>query len=205
MADGESEVQCPCCGLHYESSRPKAFPERRVPLDPRRGVCWDCVNHPGDGPEATFARGRHHGRMLRRAYEAAREQAAEARRERVEMQRELNMRPVQTVVRVENLDEIVVESAHCEREDAYRRRDVAMGALSDVRLLHHKQRDDKVRCSCGTRYEQCDMAQIADRWDGIELWEMSQAGRAYRGQRHYLQRDHPALKDPHYFGDVYGA
>ena len=73
------------------------------------------------------------------------------------------------------------------------------------RLFHHKKTDATSQCLCGKSYEKCDMAQIADRWDGVEWWEQSQSGQAYRGQRHYLRRDHPALQDRNYFRDVYGA
>jgi len=205
MTSAPDEVQCPCCQLFYPRRNPDRFAARTVAIDPRTGVCWDCDNHQGESDAVIFARKRHHGSMLRREYAELRKQLAAARQEVVEMERELAMRPTQVRVRVENLDKIIVDEAKKEQDDAYRRRDVAMGALSDVRLLHHKRRDDKTRCECGALYAKCEMAQIVDRWEGVVLWEQSQAGRAYRGERHALRRDHPALTDRTYIEDVYGA
>lgn len=199
-----NEVQCPCCGLFYARRNPKAFPSRTIALDPRSGFCWDCANHQGHGEQVVSARGRHHGKMLRREYQAAREEVVAARQEVEEMRRELAMRPVQTVIRVENLDELIVDTAERERDDAYHRRDVAMGALSDVRRLHRKDKD-KRHCVCGLNYDRCEMAQIVDRWGGVESWELSQSFRAQRGERHYLDREHPALTDKDYFGEFYSS
>lgn len=206
----EDEVQCPCCRIYYGPVEvPVQFgpykSSYRSPLHPRLGVCTDCANHLGDSYAVKKARAQHHFQMLRREYQAGRERVAEANREVRDMEHELAVRPVRTVVRVENLDQIIVDGARQERDDAYRRRDVAMGALSDVRRIHHKNPDSRGKCVCGNVYENCDMAWIADRWEGVLSWEQSQAGRAYRGERHYLERDHPALKDRSYFRDVYGA
>jgi hypothetical protein len=152
-----------------------------------------------------FNRARDHGKMLRRAYLAARDRIHEARTREDEMRRELAMRPLQTIIRVENLDKIIVDVAEQDRDEALRRRDVAMGALSDVRVLHHKDRDNKIRCVCGALYDKCDVARLVDRWEGVLHWERSQAGQAYRGQFHRLFPDHPALTDRDYLNDVYGT
>lgn len=207
MAD---EKQCPCCKIFYGLVEvPGEFGQYksrdRSALHPRLGLCKDCVNHQGDGFAVKKGRSQHHFAMLRREYATSRERVAEAERAVAEMQHELDTRPVRTVVRIENLDKIVVQAALGERDDAYRRRDVAMGALSDIRAVHHKNPNDKERCVCGAIYKKCEMAWIADRWDGVYIWEQAQARNAYRGDRHHLMRDHPALKDRTYFRDVYGA
>ena len=201
--DDSDDVQCPCCRLFYAAQSPPEFPERNSPLS-SLGVCWDCLNHGGDADQVKHARGWEHGRMLKQAYLRKREQVAEALAKVEEMRRELAMRPVQTVIRVENLDRIIVDVAYADRDEAARRRDVAMGALSDVRVLHHRDRDDKTRCSCRLAYDNCAVARIVDRWDGVLRWEKSEAGAAYRGRRHHLLREHPALTDEEYFKAVYG-
>jgi len=202
---GVEEVQCPCCKLVYESKDPPSFPERKAPLHAHAGVCWDCVRHQNlTTDRGKFDRARKHGGMMRREYRRTRERVEAAHAELVEMQRELAMRPVQVVVRVENLDKYVVEHHLNEANEAHRRRDIAMGALSDVRVLHHKNPDDKVRCVCGVRYAQCRVAQLVDRWEGVLTWEQSHAGRAFKGHHHRLDREHPALKDPEYFDKIYG-
>jgi hypothetical protein len=184
---------------------PPAHPDHREPLHHRLGVCWDCVNHQDvETADAKFARGRQHGRLLGREYRAMRDRITELRDELAQAERELAMRPTTVTVRVENLDKIIVDAAHKDRDEAYRSRDVAMGALSDVRLLHHKDPDDKVRCVCGTRYDQCKEAQLVDRWDGVLFWERTHAREAHRGRRHRLDREHPAIKDPQYFDRIYG-
>jgi hypothetical protein len=205
----EDEVQCPCCRLFYRMVTVEQYApykaQEHSPLHPRRGVCRDCLNHQGEGYAVKKARAQHHFAMLRREYATARERMVEARREVRDMEHELAMRPVVTRVRVENLDKIIVDEALKDRDEAYRRRDVAMGALSDIRRIHHKNPDNREHCICGKVYKQCEIAWIADRWDGVLAWERSQAGRAYRGERHYLEYDHPALKDRDYFRDVYGT
>lgn len=200
----QDEEECPCCKIFYER-KPTEYGTYRSAMHPRLGLCADCVHHQGESWAVKKSRAQHHFAMFRREYRSGRERVAEAQREVEEMKRELAMRPVQTVVRVENLSQIIVDEALKDRDEAYRRRDVAMGALSDVRRIHHKQPEDRSRCACGLLYEKCEMARIADRWDGVLYWEQSQAGRAYRGERHYLERDHPALKDRAYFKNVYGA
>lgn len=198
------DVKCPCCRLFYEVEKPASYPGRAVPLDPRSGVCWDCVNHQGDDPRIVDIRNRNHGHMLRREYAAARARQEAALKQVVEMLYELAMRPTQVRVRVENLDQIIVDEALKDRDDAYRKRDVAMGALSDVRMWHHRNPDNKAHCVCGLQYRGCRMAQIADRWDGVEWWEQSQYEHYTSGRRHYLDREHPALRNPRYFDEVYG-
>lgn len=199
----EDEVECPCCNLLYPAKNPSIFPQRVVPLHPAAGVCWDCLNHLGESDKAMKLRPVHHSHMVRREYRAKRREIAELRTQLEESQRELAMRPVQTVVRVENLDQIVVDVAQQQRDAALRYRDVAMGALSDVRMLHHRNRDRRDRCECGKHYENCEMAQIADRWEGVYNWERSEAAAAYRGRRHHLHREHPALTDASWLRDVY--
>lgn len=198
-----NEVQCRCCKLFYERQYPRAYPAKPLALAPQVGVCWGCVHHLGESINMRNVRGREHGKMLRRDYLAERERVAEAEREVVEMRRELAMRPVVKRVEIANLDQVVVDAATRERDQAYHRRDVAMGALSDVRLLHHRRPENRDRCKCGTAYAKCSEAQIVDRWTGVEDWEQSQAGRARRGTRHYLLRDHPGIADGSYFRDRY--
>jgi len=193
----DSEVQCPCCKLFYKRHDPPAFaPRRSIPLDWHSGLCWDCCNHQGDSDTVKSARGKHHGQMLRREYQAAREQITRLRQE-------LEDRPVVVKVRVENLDADTVAAAVVDRDDAYHRRDVAMGALSDLRLSHRKRDDDKSRCLCGRPYAKCDAARVADGFDGLALWEMTQAERAWLGDYSYLRRDHPARLGRGWFADTY--
>jgi hypothetical protein len=191
----DDEVQCPCCRLIYPRHRPSVFAPRAVALHPQRGVCWDCLQHQGDSEAVRGQRGRHHGKMLRREYEHTRELLAAARDD-------LADRPVRIEVRVENLDQEVVGAALEAADDAYRRRDVAMGALSDLRLLHGKRKDDRTRCECGKPYLKCDTASIAESFEGLEMWERSQAERAWLGDFSYLRQDHPARDDRNRLDDA---
>jgi hypothetical protein len=189
------EVQCLCCRLSYPRHQPPVFAPRAVPLHPQRGVCWDCLQHQGDSETVRVQRGRHHGKMLRREYEHTRQQLAAARQD-------LADRPVRIEVRVENLDQEIVGAALEAADDAYRRRDVAMGALSDLRLLHGKRKDDRTRCECGKSYLKCDAAQIVESFEGLAMWERSQAERAWLGEFSYLRHDHPARDDRNRLDDA---
>ncbi|MDR7310081.1 hypothetical protein J2S40_001139 [Nocardioides luteus] len=198
-----NEVQCPCCKLFYQGMHASGGSYR--PALTTSGYCRDCVNHQGDSKEVRKLRAQNHFRMLRLIYPAMRAHIAAAQREvaaadrRTEdARRELEVRPTRVLVRVENLDKLVVAVAHEEREEAYERRDKAMGALSDLRRLHHQDPDNRRRCSCGDLFHRCEVAQIV-KWQSIVSWEEHQVRLSEQGERHFLARDHPALRDKTWF------
>lgn len=192
-----SERQCPCCRLYYQGFRESGEVYR--PALTTMGVCHECSHHTGDGDEVRFHRGRQHGRMLRHAVDAMRAKVTAANQRIIDKERELEARKTRVLVRVENLDKMIVATAHRERDEAVRRRDTAMGALSDVRLLHHQSGDNERRCSCGALYDKCEVAKIVDRWPGVRDWEDYQVRLAEQGERHRLHPNHPALSDPTWF------
>ncbi|MDP9443618.1 MAG: hypothetical protein M3P83_04420 [Actinomycetota bacterium] len=114
------------------------------------------------------------------------------REELARAQQKLLDRPVKVVT--ENLDIGKVRAAYEERDQAYQARDLAFSALSEVRFLH-RERDNR-RCTCGQRYEHCEIAQIVDTFGSLKRWERKQVERWRRGEPHALPRDHPALRDP---------
>jgi hypothetical protein len=164
-------------------------------------VCRDCIPHVGSPERAVGREEQHRLLYVRRCSELtdelamARSERDQAQRARDEALNELASRPSRTLVRVENLDAFVVQTATTERDEAYRKRESALGALSDIRKLHHKSKGSDA-CSCGARYDRCEVARIVDRWEPIKAWEKRQAGRAARGYPHGLDRAHPALGDP---------
>jgi len=90
----------------------------------------------------------------------------------------------------------LIERAREEARLAYEVRDRAMGAMSDLRLRHHRQEKNASQCTCSLRYDARAVAQIVDRFGALKQWEEQQSVRAGDGRRHWLQQDHPALKDP---------
>lgn len=202
-----NEVQCSCCQIFYRGVDEPGQPYRHALS--KSGYCRHCVNHQGDSDDVRKMRAQHHAKMYRQMYTAMREHIAAAQREvaaadrrTAGARRELEARPTRVLVRVENLDKLAVAVAHDERDEACDRRDKAMGALSDLRRLHHQDADDRGRCCCGALFDKCDVAQIV-KWPSIAAWEHHQARLSEQGERHYLAWDHPARKDKTWFLNHY--
>lgn len=113
-------------------------------------------------------------------------------RERIDaLEQELRDRPERVVDRYVDLDKLQLVQAEAER--AFRSREHAWQALTEVRLLHRE--DDDGHCRCGTRADRCPIAAIADRYPALKAWEDEQVDRLRRGESHALPDGHPAVLD----------
>jgi hypothetical protein len=108
-----------------------------------------------------------------------------------ELEEELAARPVRIVT--ENLDLERVQEAERQRDQAYRSREMAFQALAEVHMLHFSR--DSKRCSCGTAYVHCKIAQIVDQHPALMRWERRQAERKRNGLDHLLPPGHPGVLD----------
>jgi hypothetical protein len=126
-----------------------------------------------------------------------RDQDAEAerlRRQILELEQELRDRPEKIVDRYVDRQEL--EHAKAEGDRAFRSRENAWQALCEVRLIHRE--GEPGRCRCGQRLDSCKIAQIVDRYPGLEQWERDQYLRLRNGQNHMLPDGHPAVLDRHW-------
>lgn len=108
-----------------------------------------------------------------------------------QLEQELRDRPVKTEVRYIDAEEL--EHAQAEAERAFRSRENAWQALCEIRLIHRE--GETGRCRCGLRLDRCGIAQIVDRYPGLERWEAEQYRRLRNGESHSLPDGHPAILD----------
>ncbi len=108
------------------------------------------------------------------------------------LQQELSDRPERVVERYIDLDEL--RKAQDEAERAFRSREKAWQALCEIRLIHRE--GNPGRCRCGVRLDSCKIAQIVDRYPGLEKWEKEQINRLRNYEDHRLPDGHPAVLDP---------
>ena len=104
----------------------------------------------------------------------------------------LRDRPERIVERY--VDQQELEDARAEAVRAFRSREKAWQALCEIRLIHREGTPG--RCRCGQRLDACKIAQIVDRYPGLELWENEQYRRLRNDQDHMLPDSHPAVLDP---------
>jgi hypothetical protein len=191
---------CVCCGFQSGGSGPgRTLRERELT---RMGVCGMCQGHFADTREMRERQQRDHLRRLhaelagrtemirgdeRRKFAKERRQIERRIRE---LEDELEKRPV--VER--NLDKEVVDEALADAAEAYRKRDVAISALSELRVMHHERANQPDQCTCGLRYAKCAVAKIAD-IDYVRRWEEKQAARIDKGFDHMLPPNHPRMID----------
>jgi hypothetical protein len=139
-------------------------------------------------------RDRAHIAMWQNICRSLGEEVDKIKRQLADAQQELRDRPID--IRLKDPDLERVEQAHEEARLAYEARDRAFGAMSDLRLRHHRQEKNTSQCTCGLRYDHCHVAQIVDRFGALKHWEEKQLLHFNEGRRHWLERDHPALTDP---------
>jgi ABC-type polar amino acid transport system ATPase subunit len=96
--------------------------------------------------------------IWRGTVELAKTELELVREDLAKAQQKLQDRPVKIVV--ENLDAETVRAAKDAEDRAWHARDRAFGALSEIRLLHRRRRNDQ--CICGLRYDRCEVARIVD-------------------------------------------
>jgi len=183
---------CACCHRPWGEiptfSRPR---ERGLPEIDKYSVCNECKPHAG-----------HHMQMNTehvKAWEALTErlraehaaQLSQLRVEIAQVRQELVSRPEKIVDRYIEAD--VLEAAQNEAQRAFRSRENAWQALTEVRLLHRET--DDVKCRCGVRIDRCAVAKIVERYPGLRRWEEEQVSRLRRGEPHALPDAHPAVLD----------
>jgi hypothetical protein len=116
---------------------------------------------------------------------------AQLRAEIDDLQQELRNRPEKLVERRIGDDE--VNAARNEADRAFRSRENAWQALTEIRLIHREA--DAGQCRCGKRFDRCPEAQIVDRYPALAKWEEEQVWRFRQGLSHALPDDHPAILD----------
>ena len=163
-------------------------------------VCGICSRHQSNDPKSWARRDQDHRDLWAEdARELAEQNANKLAAEqastetlRTQLAEEIAKRPPHVVHR--NLDQEIVHEAEAERDSAYRSRDQAFQALSEVWLLHRDAGSD--RCRCGRKFSQCDTAAIVNRYRALEQWERRQWERRRQRRDHMLPRNHPAVTDP---------
>jgi uncharacterized protein CbrC (UPF0167 family) len=182
---------CNCCQRPWDICVPSAGYKGD---HPRRSTCPACYGHGASAME----RDRVHldlWQSLNRAQQ--RDHNAEVGRlqKRLsELEQELRDRPKEIVERYVDRQEL--EDARAEADRAFRSREYAWQALCMIQLLHHERKPG--RCRCGQRLDRCEIAQIVDRYPGLEKWVKEQYRRLQDGDDHKLPDGHPALIDPHW-------
>jgi hypothetical protein len=163
-------------------------------------VCTVCEGHQNkDSKDWQARRDRDHYDVWNARFEAKLARLAQEHQAKVEsleaeisgLTSELEQRPVRVVT--ENLDRETVREAESERDRAYRARETAFSALSEIHY-YHKDRGSNC-CSCGRQYSKCETIKILDSYQALNTWEARQFDLRRRGLPHSLPHNHPALHD----------
>lgn len=188
--------RCDCCKLEHAIMAQPRNPDG-LPAEVR--ICGICTRHLGD--YSTIARKREQAHFDLWA-EDAREHAEQAAKEHsrqvavlqervAELLAELEQRPTRVVT--VNLDQQRVNEALEHRQAAYRSRDNAFRALSEIHMLHHNSGGEQ--CVCAKPYQQCEIARIVDAYPALKGWERKQWERKQQGLEHLLPPRHPGVID----------
>jgi hypothetical protein len=183
---------CDCCKRPWSACVGETT---QAPVQRAQSTCPPCYDH---GPDS-MPRDRAHIALWRSLAEARadthRAEAARLRARLAELEHELSDRPVQTVDRYVDADELREAKEGAVR--AYRSRDYAYQALCMIRLLHRE--GEPGRCRCGERLDQCPIAEIVAQARGLDRWEKAEFERFRRGERHMLPDNHPGVLDPQHW------
>lgn len=188
---GSSSSVCSCCQRPWEACLTDSGPGSAIPS---YGTCLPCYEHVakgGDRDQVHIDLWRTFARARRRAHDA---EVQRLRAQLAQKQRELEKRPEKLVELYVGQDEL--DEAEAEAQRAFRSREHAWQALSEVWVLHRE--GDPGRCRCGLRLDRCDVAQIIERYPALNDWVKEQFSRRQRGQVHMLPDGHPAVIDPHW-------
>jgi hypothetical protein len=170
----------------------------RGPIPRQQATCPPCHDH---GPHS-LARDRAHIELWRSLADdqadAHRVEAARLGAHVAELEHELSERPVRTVDRYVDADELHEAKEGAIR--AYRSRDYAYQSLCMIRLLHREGAPGW--CRCGKRLDQCREAEITAQDRGLARWEKAEFARFRRGERHMLPDNHPGVLDPQHWAPV---
>lgn len=187
---------CECCRRQKAILGPVRAPNG---LPAANRICAICLRHLGDTTSTARRREAQHAEMWaedqRDALAAQADQHARVvtrlEEQARQLQQTLDDRPERVVV--QNLDLQEVRAAQEARDAAFRSRDTAFQALSELRLLHHDTGEGQ--CRCGKRLDRCDVAAVVDRYPALRAWEEKQAEFLRRGLPHLLPNGHPAVLD----------
>jgi hypothetical protein len=191
---------CVCCGFATGGTAPGR--NARWQALAREGVCGQCYGHYADTKAMRALRERDHRERLHKELAARTEGIRSEERRRFEAERrtserrigeleeELARRPVVEI----SLDKEVVACALADCDEAYRKRDVALSALSELRVMHHEQAKQPGQCTCGERRAKCAIAKLVD-IEYVKRWEEKQAERMSQGFGHMLPPNHPRMLD----------
>jgi hypothetical protein len=153
-------------------------------------TCWDHADATG------FKRDEDHIELWRtlineRVRELGRE-IGQLKSQVAAAQQELYERPAKEVIKYLGQDEI--RAAQEEGQRAFASRQRAWQALSEIQCLH-RERNNGI-CQCGSRFKECDEAQIVNSYPAFIDWVKDQAERMNRGLSCDLPQKHPARFDP---------
>lgn len=181
---------CSCCRRPWKVCFPESEP--RGQRASRPFVCADCREHQG----MTLRSDPEHIRLwqsLLDQQQREHERVVARLGARIEdLERELQDRPEKLVERRIGEDEL--NTARAEADRAFRSRENAWQALTEIRLIHRES--DHGQCRCGKRMDRCPEAQIVDRYPALARWEEEQVRRFRDGLSHGLPVNHPAVLDP---------
>lgn len=123
---------------------------------------------------------------------------ADAERRVSEAHQALAQRPEKIVEKYINQQDIVAAEEKADR--AFRSRQVAWRALSELGMAHTELPGD--RCRCGKHRRSCNEAAVVTSVAGLPAWEARQAAEHRAGRRHFLPDGHPALLDHRWSSDA---
>ena len=186
---------CSCCGRPWTVCFPEVEP--RMQRASRAFVCADCRDHQGMTMRSDPAHIELWRSLLNRR-QRAHERAESQLRARIDdLEQQLRDRPEKVVERRMGGEEM--DAAKAEAERAFRSRENAWQALTEIRLLHREA--DSGQCRCRKRLDRCPEAQIVDRYPGLAKWENDQVRRLRQGLSHTLPDNHPAILDRRWLAD----
>ena len=184
---------CACCHRPWGEIPTYSRPlQRGSSGTANNSVCQECKPHAGFQMQMNTEHVKAWEALAERRSAEHAAQVSQLRAEIAKIRQELVSRPEKVVEKY--IDAGVLESAQDEAQRAFRSRQSAWQALTEVRLLHREVDDGK--CRCGLRMDRCPVAQIVERSPGLRRWEEEQVKRLRRGEPHALPDAHPAVLDP---------
>jgi hypothetical protein len=182
---------CHCCRRPWEACLTPDGPGSTIPSHNTCSACYDHMSRGDDRDRAHIELWQSFARARRRAHDA---EVQGLREQLAQMQRELDERPekiVELYIGQEELDE-----AGAEAQRAFRSRERAWQALSEVWVIHREGQSGC--CRCGLRLDRCEVSQIIDSYPALDDWVREQFSRLQKGLDHGLPERHPAVLDPHW-------
>lgn len=183
--------RCACCQRLWSEVRQLGRAPAQTDTRNDGTPCADCGPHAGFALQSDRDHLRFWRELLARHDDQHAREVTGLRERIVALEQQLRDRPARVVDRYVNIDEL--QKARAEAERAFRSREKAWQALTEVRLMHRE--DDLGHCLCGTRADKCPVALIVDRYPALKAWEDEQVVRLRHGESHALPDGHPAVLD----------